>query len=709
MSPEQLAYRDALVARQDAALARWPDQRGEAFDAEMHDVAQALATMAQTAERDGDAVEAYRTWRWAGNAWFDGAGGRLGPALQSALQAYRAAEAVPGLVAEPIERLKLDYSLGKALMRLSDAQDRALAEEGCQRLQRALGLAPRYMPQGVETLQTEVSRAQQVLAMMDQVGGLDRRIAELKAQLGAAPAADAPAPAPAPSPDPDRPDFGALFGILKAQVDQAAPGLEPGRRGALDAVMQSLGQMVAAGGQPGRSMTDMLADRGKLESLRRAMEPMVQRPSLAGAGWPAGSRGQRLLAQLQALKMQVSAAAFAPSRSDHLRDAARSLFEQLGRLTTAVSEAGGDAGCLRHLEQDSARALAREVRLFFTRAHTLLAQPVWPDAETPVDVNRVFYAGSDALRADLAAALADAGMDLADLATPGADHAGDRWRSLRTAGVAVFDLAGGSPQVYYELGIALAIGSPLLLLAAEDTVLPFDIAQAVHRLAPEGPARRAGLADALLQAAYGLPLEAGKGSSLAATQAWAARIAPTSHTAAATLRLMHDALDDPLLFHNALSGFVLALRADGYSILQTRWPGDYPDPDAPRHFAVMPFRAEREAAYAVIERAARAAGIEPVRGDQAEGQEIIQSIWQEICRASAVTVDLSGFNLNVCLELGLADALGRPTLLVAEAGTERRLAQALPSVAKRRCLPYAPDPAATPAFEAAVRRFFAGI
>ncbi len=97
-----------------------------------------------------------------------------------------------------------------------------------------------------------------------------------------------------------------------------------------------------------------------------------------------------------------------------------------------------------------------------------------------------------------------------------------------------------------------------------------------------------------------------------------------------------------------------------------------------------------------------------MRGDEAEGQEIIESIWQELCRAIHVTVDLSGFNPNVCLELGIADTIGRRTLLLGEQGTERRLKEALPGVAKRRCLSYSNDPSSSQQLTAGLQSSLAG-
>ncbi len=273
----------------------------------------------------------------------------------------------------------------------------------------------------------------------------------------------------------------------------------------------------------------------------------------------------------------------------------------------------------------------------------------------------------------------------------------------------MFDLADAQPQVYYELGIALTIGAQILLIAADVTEVPFDIAQNVSRYSP-GDALRPWLADELQAAIYGLQVKGGRASSLAATLDYAERLAASESDNAllgVALKVMRGAGDDPIKFRNALTTFNSYLGEREHELLQTRWPGLYPNPSAPRSFAVMPFRTEREAAYEVIDATARDAGVEPVRGDQSEGQEIIESIWQEICRATHVTVDLSGFNLNVCLELGMADALGRPTLLIGELWTERKLGAVLPGVAKRRCQTYAPDPHSSPLFAAAVKKFFA--
>jgi hypothetical protein len=74
-----------------------------------------------------------------------------------------------------------------------------------------------------------------------------------------------------------------------------------------------------------------------------------------------------------------------------------------------------------------------------------------------------------------------------------------------------------------------------------------------------------------------------------------------------------------------------------------------------------------------------------VRGDRVSDPRIIRSIWEEICRATHVLVDLTDFNANVALELGIALTLGKKTLIVGQGDTVDRL---FPSVAKLRVHPY---------------------
>src|SRR5262249_26790451 len=72
---------------------------------------------------------------------------------------------------------------------------------------------------------------------------------------------------------------------------------------------------------------------------------------------------------------------------------------------------------------------------------------------------------------------------------------------------------------------------------------------------------------------------------------------------------------------------------------------------------------------------------EYVRGDQVMDFDIMRSIWDHLCQASYIIVDLTGLNANVALELGIAHALGRNVLLVTQ---DAAVAPHFPVIAKLR-------------------------
>jgi len=105
----------------------------------------------------------------------------------------------------------------------------------------------------------------------------------------------------------------------------------------------------------------------------------------------------------------------------------------------------------------------------------------------------------------------------------------------------------------------------------------------------------------------------------------------------------------------------------------------------------MPFgEAWSNVAMRAVEEVCRDAQVKYVRGDTVANPDIIESIWNEIAAATHVIVDITSFNANVALELGLAHALGRNVLLVAQGeDVEKHL---WPSISKLRVEPYALDP-----------------
>jgi len=88
----------------------------------------------------------------------------------------------------------------------------------------------------------------------------------------------------------------------------------------------------------------------------------------------------------------------------------------------------------------------------------------------------------------------------------------------------------------------------------------------------------------------------------------------------------------------------------------------------PTGFVVMQFGAPFDSIYdEVITPVARAAGVELRRGDDIVGPgAILGDIIGEIANASVIVAEITTANPNVFYELGYAQALGKPTILLAQ-------------------------------------------
>jgi hypothetical protein len=555
------------------------------------------------------------------------------------------------------------------------------------------------------------SDSSDTLWRIHQIGGADLalRYAQLRDEREATPAPEPPPPARATPAAPAAPhDIASLFGVLRDEFERAKPKLEPDRRAGLDDFMGRLGSLVnsSSRGTGTRSLADILGDRSKLDGLMAEFLPRVAHPTLRGPGAQPGTRAAQLMADLQALKLYAGQAGTQRNAGAGALEAAMDLFARIARLTTRLSEAGDDSDAVLRIERDEARGLAAEVFAFARRRHLLLARPVWGSSNLARHANNVFFSGPDSSYQALNGMLWSRALKLAKLDPNGADFATQRWRDLRAANVAVFDLAELHPQVFYELGMALAIGTQLVLIAPEATELPFDIAQNVARYAR--PAALKNLLRDEIDAAM-CRLQAGDDqSSLPATLAYAGGLLAKAENLFArhALDAMRQAGDNAAQFLAAVQAFNGALGTKAHEVLHTRWPGSYPDAMPRRWFAVMPFRPGQNRAHESLQRllAQLDPFLLPMRGDEAKGQQIIHSIWDEICRASLVSVDLTDLNPNVCLELGIAHTLGRPTVLMAEKGTEHLLKARLPGVAKWRCHGYENhDPSASAGLKTALK------
>jgi hypothetical protein len=188
MTPSLLERRKKLMARNDAALERWPDRTHPEFVHEMGAVTQSLKSLAEEADRAGtsiDAVERARTWRFVATAHFDLGRGSDRAELERAVAAFARADKLLGNAHEPVEAVKLAYWFGEALLRLAEAKgmDIRLAQQARDCFARAIPLARTHMREGVAQLAKRQRDAESVINLLTQVDKLDGQIARLKREL----------------------------------------------------------------------------------------------------------------------------------------------------------------------------------------------------------------------------------------------------------------------------------------------------------------------------------------------------------------------------------------------------------------------------------------------------------------------------------------------------------------------------------------------
>jgi hypothetical protein len=559
-----------------------------------------------------------------------------------------------------------------------------------------------------------VEQQQGILQALVQLAAAARQWQEPQAAMPA-PAAPAPALAPAS-------DTAQMLAMLQQQFQQARTEMDPARAAALSDFMDRLSQRIDADeARPpladdatleerradlARSMASVSALRQQADELRE-MQRHVRRP---GAQLPQASRAAAIGPLLDALVDDISGllntpqAAQRESEMAHLQQLHLSLIKARAR----VAELAAQDSDVLHYERDTLRSAVQALRLHHRRGHLMLARPLWPGGAARVEPGSAVCAGaSDAVRSVIEQACAERLVTLRGPAAPGVDPATAMWRSLQSASLAVLDLSSGDPQVYYQLGQAYALGTELLLIAQKGTRLPFDVAQAVLEY-DDAPGLEAALPQALDTALYGvqtLGLSALMHGTLQRCADLLDKAVGAAH-APVLLKQLQDAVAAPLDFKAALEQLLAQLGNSRLVLLHPRWPAHYPAAGAERRcFVVMPFAqalASTQSLYRELDDAVSARGVTVVRGDEALGQDIVASIWEETARASHVLVDLTGYNLNVCLELGMADAMGRDTLLIGATGTpEQRFA----AIDKRRIHAYGTDAGSRQALQSQVLAF----
>lgn len=396
----------------------------------------------------------------------------------------------------------------------------------------------------------------------------------------------------------------------------------------------------------------------------------------------------------------------------------KALMALMGRLREsreALASFSDSANPIK-LESEVLRPLALDIRSFSLRHHLTLAQPVWASRAIGQHGNSLFYSGGEQVGALIARVCANRELHCL-VPQPDQEPASLRWNQLRQCAVAVFDFtrynrgasleeASATAAVAYELGIALALGRAAVIVASAGQDLPFDL-DIEPVLLDGGESDVANLSAAFDRALYGLQRGAAGSSVNPSVKYLRDRFA--SH-ASAHVRISVETLDteatmDPIKARHLITSTFGFLGAEALQILLPVWPGQYPDPASKRCFHVTAFGPTWANSTRRIVEEACGRQIEYIRGDGVLAPDILRSIWDEICRATHIVVDLTGLNANVTLELGIAHTLGRNVLLTSQDPQVERYFRA---IAKQRIHPYTLGARSdTPLLQATLQRFFA--
>jgi hypothetical protein len=374
------------------------------------------------------------------------------------------------------------------------------------------------------------------------------------------------------------------------------------------------------------------------------------------------------------------------------------LTKRLAWARTALTEAKNDAAAYEY-ERETLRRLALDVRAFAQRHHLTVAKPIWGHVAATAMPDAVFYSG---------------GANVGNLLQHACDHnrltllpqvgqgnpSRFRYEQLRGCHLAVFDMtsynrdrelesAADLAPVAYELGIALALGKAIVVVARKRNSLPFDVD--VEPVCLENDGDLAAMSRALDSVLYGLQ-RGGAGDSVASTAAYVRQLPEVQEDAKARIvlsTLSADMQKDALATWHVLANALSHASMAGHMTVHPSWAASYPDSVSPRCFHVTGFRPWTRQTCEEVRLACERFGVAYVRGDEATSPDMIRAIWDEIGRATHVVVDLSALNLNAVMELGMAHTLGRNVLLIGQ--EVERIPPTFRAVAKLRTARYSLD------------------
>jgi len=460
-----------------------------------------------------------------------------------------------------------------------------------------------------------------------------------------------------------------------------------GRATQLGEILEQFGAVMGEGGD---DLDSLAARTHRMRELTKRVMDAAMKPSWGMTEPQPESRAGRLLPIFASLKRHLLAEKGRSMLPSEEARVGSDLLTRLVKLEARVREVAADEQRVAGLEGEVWR-LAVDVQQYARRYHLVLARPDFAMVQTHTEGKSLFLSGGEELH-EVADVLAE--RDELRLFTDAGrgDRAQGRWNQLCSASVGVFDVGvregAKLAQVCYELGLALALGKPSVVVARPGDVLPFDVNLKPVNLSGVAATDSEAL-DQAIHHALGSIVWGGRhreiGDAAGQTLGWLQQRFG-SRLSDGTIRIAVDmaerSREDAVAFRRALEQLLGMLGADAPAIFLPAWPPVYPQQDKkPRCFHVMPFRpAWSKPNRDLADEVCRQNGWIYSRGDEAEAQRIIYGIWSEICSASAVIVDITGHNPNVALELGFVHALGRPYRVVAQGDAKQHMFPSLEKV-----------------------------
>jgi hypothetical protein len=361
-------------------------------------------------------------------------------------------------------------------------------------------------------------------------------------------------------------------------------------------------------------------------------------------------------------------------------------------------------------QREGFRRAALDLQQFERRHHVMVVHPALPRNATTVDANCVFVSGSAPIEALVTDACAVIGMRLParhSLANP----LHGRWQQFRESALAVLDYSRYDPSradpldvprsaeaerelldaaaptaaVAYETGWAYVLGTPVVVLARRACPPPFDID--VEPVWLEGDAGDVSRVIRGIQSAlYGVPRGV-TGHCLADTVTYIRQRYSTSADPTLNEFLSQLSPDDASRARLSLDVIVERASTDNAMVVVPTYAGGYAQSGRPQLFHVTAFRDWANAAQEEARNACATAGIEYRVGYEQLDPDILRAVWMDLCQASFVFVDITNLNPNAVLELAIAQAIGRPTLVVTQ---NRDAHKYLPAIEKLRVHHYDP-------------------